>query len=237
VRRFLAGRFAFAAALLSMPLAQTSGQVAVGLFSDMEPGDVPSGWDPLRFPSIEEDTDYVLSEEEGRVALRADSRRSASALVRRTEVDLTRYPYLSWSWKTSPGCFVGDWEQPGEDDFPLRLFVLFEGPSRFLSFFTRLGSTFPGDAILYLIESSSLEADASSSHLSDRIRVVPLSGNGEPDLTWDRHVRNVRADYAAVFGKEPGPVAAVAVMTDTDNSGTECVSHFGDISFSELMPE
>jgi len=217
--------------------AQTSTKVEVGLFSEMEPGDVPAGWEPLRFPSIDEDTDYILSEEEGRVVLRADSRGSASALVSRMEVDLARYPYLSWSWKTGEDCFAGNWRRPEDDDFPLRLFVLFEGPGRFLSFFRGLGSTFPGDAILYLTESLPVESEASSSHLSDRIKVVPLSWKREPGLTWDRRVRNVRADYVAVFGKDPGSVAAVAVMTDTDNSGTECVSHFGDIYFSELMPE
>ena len=237
VRRFLASRSVFAAALLTGLLVPTSANVAVGLFSDMEPGDVPAGWEPLRFPSIDEDTDYILSEEEGRVVLRADSRGSASALVRRMEVDLTRYPYLSWSWKTGEDCFAGNWRRPEDDDFPLRLLVLFEGPGRFLSFFRKFGSTFPGDAILYLTESSPVEGEASSSHLSDRIKVVPLSWHREPGFTWDRRVRNVRADYVTVFGKDPGRVAAVAVMTDTDNSGTECVSHFGDIYFSELMPE
>ena len=236
VKCFLASCSVFAAALLTVLLAQPSEKVAVGRFSDMEPGDVPAGWESLSFPSIDKDTDYVLSEEAGRVVLRADSRGSASALVRRMEVDLVRYPYLSWSWKAGEDCFAGNWRRPEDDDFPLRLFVLFEGPGRFLSFFRRLGSAFPGDAILYLTESSLAEGEASSSHLSGRIKVVPLSRRRESGTTWDRRVRNVFADYAAVFGKDPGTVAAVAVMTDTDNSATECVSHFGDIYFSELMP-
>ena len=236
VRRFLALCSVCAVALLTVVLAQAGEKVSVGVFSDLEPGDLPAGWEPLRFPSIDEDTDYVLWEEEGRVVLRADSRRSASALVRKVEVDVVRFPYLNWSWKTGENCFTGNWRRPEDDDFPLRLFVLFEGRGRFLSFFRRLGSAFPGDAILYLTESAPVEGEASSSHLSDRIKVVPLSWPREPGLTWDRRVRNVRSDYVALFGKNPGRVAAVAVMTDTDNSATECVSHFGDIYFSESPP-
>ena len=236
VRRFLAVCSVCAVAVPTVPSATPAEEVAVGAFSDLEPGDVPAGWEPLRFPSIDEETDYVLCEEDGRVALRADSRGSASALVRQVEVDLFRYPYLRWSWKTGEDCFAGDWWRPEDDDFPLRLFVFFEGSGGFLSFFRRLGSTFPGDAILYLTGSVPPEAAEPSSHVSGRIKVVPLSWPREPGLTWDRRVRNVHADYIALFGETPRTVAAVAVMTDTDNSATECVSHFGDIYFSEAMP-
>ncbi len=50
---------------------------------------------------------------------------------------------------------------------------------------------------------------------------------------WARLRRDVRADYRRLFCREPDRVAGVAVMTDTDNTGTTCVSHFGDIAFLE----
>jgi|TARA_B100001971_G_C18247728_1_gene575628 hypothetical protein len=140
---------------------------------------------------------------------------------------------LDWSWKTRDDCYSGSWRRPDTDDFPLRLFVIFERSGGLLSFFRRLGPGFSGDAILYVADSTSHPDAEPSSHLTGRIKVLPLAGPGRNGRAWGRHVRNVRADYAALFGGEPTNVAAVALMTDTDNSRTECVAFFGDIVFSE----
>ena len=211
----------------------TEDELRVGVFSDLEPGGIPEGWKPMRFSNVPRETEYSLTQEDGPVVLKAESRHSASALIREVTVDSTRHPYLSWSWKTHEDCFSGSWRLPQTDDFPLRLFVIFERSGGFLSFFKRLGSGFSGDAILYVADTTSPQDVGRSSHLSDRIKVVPLTGPERTGRAWGTHVRNVRADYLELFGKHSRNVAAVAVMTDTDNSRTECVSYFGDIQFSE----
>ena len=221
---------------MSVLATQSLEQLPVGPFSLLEAGSVPAGWESLRFPSVGDETHYSLIDKDGRVVLRADSRMSASALVKRVAVDAAQYPYLSWSWRTGPECFSGDWRRPEVDDFPLRLFVLFESSRGVFSFFTRLGSTFSGDAILYVTRPSAGAPEDAESHVSPRIKVMPLTlANREAEL-WEPVVRNIRADYVALFGKEPKEVTAVAVMTDTDNSATECVSYFGDISLSRAEP-
>ena len=110
--------------------------------------------------------------------------------------------------------------------------MIFEASGGFFSFFKRLRPGFRGDAMLYVSDAPSQPEANRSSHVSDRIKVVPLE-RGEPAGGWGRQVRNIRDDYVDLFGRAPPNVAAVAVMTDTDNSRTECVSHFGDIYFSE----
>ena len=210
-------------------------ELRVGVFSELAPGEFPERWAPMRFPSVSQETEYSLVEEDGRVVLEARSRVSASALITEVSVDSDRYPYLSWSWKTGKDCFSGSWQHPQTDDFPLRLFVVFESSGGFWSFFKRLGPGFSGDAILYVADSTVHPATAErSSHLSSRIKVLPLAGPERTGRTWGQHVRNVRTDYVELFGKTPGNVAAVALMTDTDNSRTDCVSYFGDISFSQV---
>jgi len=179
----------------------------------------------------------ALNDDEG-VVLQADSRASASALITEVTVDAAQHPYLHWAWKTDDSCVSGSWRHPDTDDFPLRLFVIFERSGGFLSFFKRLGPGFPGDAILYVADvtgegdgdqGDSGDGDDRSSHVSGRIKVVPVE---HPARAWGRPVRDVRADYVELFGREPPAVAAVAVMTDSDNSRSECVSYFGDIYFS-----
>ena len=213
-------------------------ELRVSRFSGLEPGDVPADWSTWRFSSVDVETRYSLAEEDGAVVVRADSRTSASALLKEISVDPAVYPNLHWSWKTGDSCFAGHWSEPEIDDFPLRLFVLFEGSGGFFSFFKRIGSSFSGDALVYVTGPSGSQDlwDAQgdrASHLSDRIRVVPLRWTVPADGEWRRPSRNVRDDYIDLFGKEPNAVSAVAIMSDTDNSETECVSYFGDIYFSD----
>ena len=218
--------------LTTTPVSQPVDVLGVGTFSNLTPGAVPAGWEPLRFPNIDEDTVYSLVEDNGRVVLQADSRMSASGLITEVHVDPSRSPYLHWSWTTGPDCVSGSWRDPDTDDFPLRLFVIFEASGGLFSFFKRLRPGFRGDAMLYVSDAPSQPEANRASHVSDRIKVVPLE-RGEPAGGWGRQVRNIRDDYVDLFGRAPPNVAAVAVMTDTDNSRTECVSHFGDIYFSE----
>ena len=112
--------------------------------------------------------------------------------------------------------------------------MVFERSGGFWSFFKRLGSGFTGDAILYVADATVPQETERSSHLSSRVKVVPVAGPERTGRTWGQHVRSVRADYVELFGKAPRNVAAVALMTDTDNSRTNCVSYFGDISFSQV---
>ncbi len=103
----------------------------------------------------------------------------------------------------------------------------------------RLGPGFQGDSIVYVPQSLPARTSDPTSHVNARIKVLPVEpvtmgeGGATDDDGWVHHRRDVRADYAALFGREADTVAGVAVMTDTDNSGTACVSHFGDIAFLE----
>ena len=50
--------------------------------------------------------------------------------------------------------------------------------------------------------------------------------------TWIVEQRDILADYRHLFGGEPRQIGAVAVMTDTDNTGGEATAWYGDISIS-----
>jgi hypothetical protein len=49
---------------------------------------------------------------------------------------------------------------------------------------------------------------------------------------WVHESRNVGDDYRRIFGDDPGDVTAVALMTDTDNTGQAAEAWFGDIWFA-----
>jgi hypothetical protein len=59
---------------------------------------------------------------------------------------------------------------------------------------------------------------------------------GEGDFgSWVTEKRNVVADYRYLFEKRPGKIVAIALMTDTDDTRSACVSYFGDICFRSLQ--
>jgi hypothetical protein len=48
---------------------------------------------------------------------------------------------------------------------------------------------------------------------------------------WQHVTRNVYEDYKRAFAEEPGAITAVAIMTDTDNTGENVHAYYGDIAF------
>jgi hypothetical protein len=47
---------------------------------------------------------------------------------------------------------------------------------------------------------------------------------------WISEERNIYKDYISYFGEEPPEVAAIAIMTDTDNTGEEAIAYYADIA-------
>ncbi len=54
--------------------------------------------------------------------------------------------------------------------------------------------------------------------------------------SWQEVTRNVLEDYRRAFGEEPGPIIAVGIMTDTDNTGDNAHAWYGDIEFRRNRP-
>jgi hypothetical protein len=57
---------------------------------------------------------------------------------------------------------------------------------------------------------------------------VAASGSGGLGQ-WQSLRRNVAEDYKRAYGADPGRVLGVAVMTDTDNTGTTAVGQYSNI--------
>jgi hypothetical protein len=48
---------------------------------------------------------------------------------------------------------------------------------------------------------------------------------------WIDEERDLVEDYRRAFGEDPPKIGAVAIMTDTDNTGEEAVAWYGAIRF------
>lgn len=178
-----------------------------------------SGWQPKVFTG---ETRYSLKSSDGRLALRAESKAAASGLYRKVNVELDKTPMLNWTWKVDNVLAGTDERIRAGDDYSARVYVVFSGAPMFWR--TR--------AINYVWSNKQPVDSIWPNAFTGNARMIAVeSGTGQVGQ-WVSERRDVRADYQRLFGEKPGRVDAVAIMTDTDNTGATAMAWYGDIWFS-----
>lgn len=189
-------------------------QVVVAAFSK---GDL-SGWEKKIFKG---ETEYSIVQTDDSKALRAISRNAASGLVKKLDIDSSRYPLLRWSWEIRRTLKREDATKKSGDDFVARVYVVFP---RTLFWKTR--------AINYVWSANLPKGSViPNAYTANAVMVAVESGDGKAG-TWVTEERNIFEDYKRFFGEKPPRLGAVALMSDTDNTGEEAVAYFGDIFLS-----
>jgi hypothetical protein len=207
--------FAFAFLLASLALSAEVAKIVVGDFSA---GSL-TGWESKIFDG---QTDYQLVTENGRQVLRAVSRDAASGLFHKVRLDLNRTPYLHWSWKVENTLGALDERSRGGDDYPARIYVVVSGGL----FFWRT------HAINYVWSNNQPVGTTWPSAYTGNDKMVAIESGNARLKEWVSERRNVKEDYRRLFGGKVDHIDAVAIMTDTDNSGKAATAYYGDIYFS-----
>lgn len=177
-----------------------------------------AGWNTKSFKGM---TDYRLVPEEGRTVVRAHSRGSASGLFKKVNLDPTRFRYLRWSWKVASTVKNGNEKTKNGDDYAARVYVVF--PGRFF-WQTR--------AINYIWANRLPKGDAIPNAFSSNAMMLAVESGSAKIGIWITEERDVLADYRRLFAEEPREIGAIAIMTDTDNTGEEATAWYGDISIA-----
>jgi hypothetical protein len=177
------------------------------------------GWRTKIFAGV---TRYALANKNGRTVLRADSSAAASGLYREVSVELGQTPILNWTWQVDGILKGADERTRAGDDYAARVYVIFSG-----------GVMFWRTRALNYVWSNKQPIDANwpNAYTGSAHMIAVESGSGRAGQ-WISERRDVREDYRRVFGEEPGRVDAVAIMTDTDNTGATAAAWYGDIWFS-----
>ncbi|MBS3755314.1 MAG: DUF3047 domain-containing protein [Desulfobacterales bacterium] len=220
--------------------AENNRVLHVGKFSDADPADgIPSDWEPLTFEKIDAHTDYRLVDDKGTAVIRAESDASASGLIRKVRIDPRKYPVIQWRWRATGVYEKGDVTQKSGDDYPARVYIAFEYDPDKVGFFERAkfkaarmlhGEYPPTGALTYIWASNAPEGKIVSSAFTDRVSMIVVETGKEKTDTWVSESRNILADYRKAFGEEDPPmIRAIAIMTDSDNTGESTVSYYGDI--------
>lgn len=203
---------------VNSPIAQAADQdILVGSFSRGSLAD----WSNRSFKG---ETSYKLVEdaELGSVVLAAATNAAASGRYRKIRIDLTKTPFLNWSWKVT-GVFPGiDERQKSGDDFPARIYVVVE---RGL-----LGAR--SLALNYVWASQHGAGSEWPSPYTAQVRLIAVDSGQKGLGSWIQYKRNVRDDLQRTFGEEISEIDAVAIMTDADDHKGRAQTYYGDIWFS-----
>ena len=189
-------------------------EVAVSRFSA---GDL-AGWKVREFKGR---TRYEIEDDpEGGAGpvLAASSRGAASALYHEREIDLAATPILSWRWRVESPLPIADERRKGGDDFAARVSVVSAGRGLLG---LPLGITY--------VWANAPAGEAWPNPFTARAFMVVVDSG--PGSGWRRRERNVREDFRRYHGKDVEILDGVALMTDTDNSGTEGRAWYGDLTF------
>ena len=201
--------------LLPLTAWAVNDRIDIARFSQGDLG----GWQRKVFSG---ETAYTLRETEGKTALFAQSQSSASGLFREVSIDLNKTPILYWTWKIDTTLTGNDERTKAGDDYPARIYVVFSGGMMFWR--TR--------AINYVWSNQQPINSSWRNAFTSNAGMIAVQSGTDHVGRWMKQSSDVCADYQRIFGEEPGQVDAVAIMTDTDNTGAAATAWYGDIWFS-----
>ena len=179
-----------------------------------------SGWEQKSF---EGETRYETVALDGRQAVRATSDGSASGLFNKRRIDLHKTPILNWFWRVDEPLDNPNERTRGGDDYAARVFVVNADHPLFI---------WKTKAVNYVWSSEQEIGDSWANPYTCSSQHIALRSGDTYAGQWVRERRNVRADFKALFDKDIRYIHAVAIMTDTDNTGAHAVAWYGDIFFS-----
>jgi hypothetical protein len=189
---------------------------------------------PWRLPAEGVPTGWELKEWAGRAAIelvRADqglavrlrSAQASFALYRDAIVDLREFPFLAWQWKVARLPAAGDVRERATDDQAAQIYVIFP---RWPAPLTN------SEVIGYVWDSRAPVGTRVASPKAPNVRILVVESGASRLDSWQRQERNVAADYAALFGRQPPRVGQVALMIDSNDTRSDAEAFFGEIVFS-----
>ena len=207
---------------------------------------VSTGWQRINFPSIPKRTTYSVERAGDNWFMKAVSVNSASAVYKAVDIDLKEFPILMWRWKILGTIDGGDARRKDGDDYAARVYIMFAFDSERSSLGERLrnkasmslyGRATPSVALNYIWANRLDKGSAVANPFSEKTIMVAVESGPRGSGRWHEESRDVYEDFKNFFGYEPPRAVGVAVMTDSDNTGTSATAYYDDIVFkSERVP-
>ncbi len=198
-------------------------------------------WKPFYFPKIEKHSVYTVEKDGGQHYLKAESNVSASAIVYKDSFNVYDFPKARWRWKVMNLYAKGDPRDKKGDDYPIRVYIMFEYDPDKAGAFEKLkyglakkiyGVYPPHSSLSYVWTSKDDPETFLVSPYTDQAMMIFLE-KGEKNVgVWRDEEVDIVGDYQKAFGTKPPASARIAIMNDSDNTGENSVSYVEYIEVS-----
>ena len=198
-----------------------------------------NNWVPLNFEKIKKHSTYKVKDS----VLIAKSDASASGIIFKKTYDIYKYPVLSFKWKINNIYKKGDATTKDGDDYPIRIYIMFQYNPDKASFFDSVkyglaksiyGKYPPHSALNYIWANKKQKKRIITSAYTDKAKMIVTDFGDKYLNIWREHSVNVLKDYKEAFGQNPPAKVSLAIMTDSDNTKESSLSY---IDFIEVKSE
>jgi hypothetical protein len=205
-------------ALFLVPAWGSTTEVVIGDFTNgADQNGVPVGW---KLKEKSGRADLAVVNENGVSALRLASDDSSFSIQKTVDVDVSRYPIMSWRWKVTRLPKGGDFRKSKTDDQAAQLFLAFSKTK----------------AIVYIWDTTAPKglADNAAAPPFMTIKAVVVRSGGSETGQWLTENRNVYDDYKKLFGHEPPPVGGIRIQINSQHTSSAAESYFANVVFRSL---
>ena len=186
-----------------------------------EPKSPVKGWWEVKYFPVAP-TRYSPS---GKGIIKAESLGSRSSLFKTVEEKEKNLPLLTWGWKVSNVVRSAIETRKDRFDAPARVIVIFgkEG------IFKRIGIGEPSGLKIEYIWATHLPKGHLFDHPGEsNCKVFVLESGKDKVGQWVYFKRNIHQDFRSAFGKQPPPVLAIGIQTDTDHSNEMVTAYYSE---------
>lgn len=192
-------------------------------------------WREVKFPG-KSATQYRVVYQGGQPWLQADAQRSASLLSQTLDIDVARHGHIRFDWRVQELLREADVALRDKEDSPARLILAFDGErSEFsakdaaMSELSQLmtGEPLPYATLMYVWCPKREVGSVVHNPRTDRIRKIVVANAQSVDHKTIE--RNIVADYQRAFGRAPGRLIGIGIMTDSDNTQSRARTLYGPI--------
>lgn len=204
--------------------------------------ELPDGWDLRKRmwgPTRNAQARWVRMD--GGPAVRLYSRGALTFLEKRVDIDLQKYPLVTWQWRVDNILEGIDERTPGGDDHPLRIFFVLEPDTASQSIWFRLkrllyldrlhGHAMGGRFTEYLWSSHLPAGTILPDPVKPWQKLIVVEGGKEKLGRWLTYRRDLRQDFIRLYGEEPRRLIFIGILNDTDASGLESLSYIRGLKF------
>ena len=201
-----------------------------------------NNWKTFQFSSDKKPTDYNIITENENHYLKILSDTSASGLISKFKFNPVKYPLLKWKWKINNVIPNAVGKTKEGDDYPIRIFVMFEKDSSEISFWEKIeksvikllsGYELPYKSLCYVWANSISDTSNYFSPYTDDVMIVCKQSGSEKCNLWIEEKVNIIEDYQKHFKEKVPAIACVAIMGDTDNTNSSTQSFLNYIKISK----